>query len=430
MLKFESSRILEQGCISSTVANAMSEKLIDTLMSKNQIEEIEDDRFAHAISRSNSRFAAPVTPNEVLSIDFHPSGNALAYSRVDGSLTIWLLTGASFARSKKIYLTDAIGTDKIVHSLSWNPNEIAQFATVGNSSEIFIWGIDEKKRSLTKLRSLSIGTKMKIFKCLYDPTGSWLLAVTKSNELHLFDAKNDHELHSVLDINNIIAEDSVHSICWNNSGSHVFVGLNSGKLAVLKLNSADEFEMCIVVPSHRGPITSIRVEPWGRFVITGSTDGSCGIWELSTLTCLTLLDDLDASVLSLDIDSMGKIIGVCTSDGNLQFYDINSGQRLFSQNFKKFGSDLVFKFYPDKTWFVLSGKDDSLQRHFTPSQYNDPLSLWKSEYEKTLLGTRNKNTNRRPLKRERENEVPRERTRMPKRERDQPRASRFADKHA
>lgn len=430
MSKYESSQILEQGCVSSAVANAMSEKLLDTLMNKNQIEDIEDDRFALAISRSHSRFAAPITPNEVLSIEFHPSGNALAYSRVDGSLTVWLLTGASFARSKKIYLTDAIGTDKIVYSLSWNPNEIGQFATVGNSSEIVIWGIDEKKRSLTKLRSLSIGTKMKIFKCLYDPTGSWLLTVTKSNELHLFNAKNDHELHSVFDVNNIIQEDSVHSICWNNSGSHAFLGLKSGKVALLKLNSEDVFEMCIVVPCHRGPITSIRVEAWGRFLITGSTDGSCGIWDLSTMICVTLVDDLDASVISLDIDSMGKIMAACTNDGNLQFYDINSGHKLYSQKSQKFGSDLVFKFYPDKTWFVLSGKDDSLQRHFTPIQYNDTLSLWKSEYEKTLLNTRNKNTNRRPLKRERENDVPRERTRMQRRERDQPRVSRFADKHA
>lgn len=421
--------------LSPGLGDKLAEKLVSCLMSKSQIEEIEDDRYLHVMSRSQSRFAAPVGPNETLCMEFHPSGGFLAYSRVDGSLTVWVLSGSSFARSKKIYLPDAIGVDKMVYSLSWNANEIGQFATVGNSSEIFIWGIDEKKACLNKLRTLSVGPKFKLFKCLYDPNGNWLLTVSKSEELHLFNVKKDHELHSVLDTRQILSNDSVYSLCWNNSGSHVFLGFKSGKMMVLELEACEGFKVVMILSSHRASLTSIKMDPWGRYVITGSADGSCALWELRTLRCELCIDEYDRAVSQVEIDHLGKILAISTIDETLRLFDVNTGNLILELKSKHPNSNIPLKFKPDTSEFILSGRQDTLERHFAPSRFDDP-SLLKLEPEKPHV-VRSKsihnnkadiditNNSRRSGKRER---VPEKAVNGSKRERVSQKTSRFMEK--
>lgn len=33
---------------------------------------------------------------------------------------------------------------------------------------------------------------------------------------------------------------------------------------------------------HTGSITSLAMDPWARFVVTGSTDGTARVWDLSS----------------------------------------------------------------------------------------------------------------------------------------------------
>lgn len=352
-------------------SNAICQKLLETMLSKQQVEDIDDDRYAHVVSRAHSRFAAPITPNQVLNLEFHPSGHYMAYTRADGSLTVWKLTGSSFARSKKMSLPDAMA-----NSVSWDPKETSQLATCGFSHDLTIWSMDDKKREISKLRTLALGSKSKVEKCMYDPSGHWLLAVT-DGALHIFDITKDYQLQCVLEI-----ESGATVVSWTNSGSHVVLGFESGNLSVLQIEGAATSNPLIKLKAHRSAINSCCVDPWGRMLITGSDDGTCAIWELNTMCCVVLLDQLCSPVCSLDVDPTGKMLAVCTEDKNVQFCDTNSGQILATHNITNFSSKPIVKFYPDKSWFILSSKHDSLERHFTSNQYNDPISLWKAENEK------------------------------------------------
>lgn len=428
-------KLLGQEVMSPELSNLLTEKLLSSIMDKPQIEDLEDERYIHVNTRSQSRFAVPVNPNEVMSIEFHPSGKFLAYGRIDGSLTIWILDSSSYAKARKIYLADAIDIDKMVYSLSWNANETSQFATVANTSEIFIWGIDEGKRSLTKLRTLTVGSKVKLFKCFYDPMGNWLLAVTKSEELYLFNVRSDHEMHSTFDVKAIVPDDSIYCVSWNNSGSHIFLGLKSGKLVVLELDETEGISVKSILSSHRASLNCVKMDPWGRYVVTGSTDGTCCIWDLKTLCCELCIDEFDCSVSQVDIDALGKILAICTTDGVVRFYDINSGHLFLQQKIKNSNSDVILLFKPDSTDLIISGKQDILQSHFTPNHYHDVLSLWKTVHEKSRSTSRNKNNisstinnpdnTRRPNKRVRDHDRI---TNNSKRERVSQRTSRFTDK--
>ncbi|AQZ14116.1 TEX1 (YNL253W) [Zygosaccharomyces parabailii] len=390
-------------------SNVLCRKLLDSMLSKQQVEDIDDDRYAHVISRVNSRFAAPITPNEVVSLEFHPSAHYVAYSRSDGSLTIWKLSSSSFARSKKMFVADAMA-----NSLSWDPKETSQFATCGTSYDLVIWNIDDKKREVTKLRTLTPGTKTRVEKCLYDPTGRWLLGLTR-RALHLFDIEKDYESLSQFTFE---IEDDATAVCWNNSGSHIVLGDDCGKLSVFQIEGSSNAKHVITINAHRSAITSCSIEPWGRFLVTGSDDGTCAIWELSSMCCVLLLDELLSPVCSLDVDSTGKILAVCTADGKVHFHNINSGEMLATHSIKGSSSRPVIKFYPDKAWFILSSKQDSLERHFTPNQYDDLVSLWRAENEK--VAPRKANSKKIPKKEQKD--------RLKVAKSDFPRGSRYNDR--
>ncbi|CAI4035871.1 hypothetical protein SMKI_14G0800 [Saccharomyces mikatae IFO 1815] len=384
--------ILNQKTITSKVAALVTSKYLQSTFSKNNTSNIEDERFIHVSSRSHSRFtSSPVTPNEVLSLKFHVSGSSMAYSRMDGSLTVWFIKDASFDKSIKVYIPDCCGSDKLATDFSWNPTSLNQMAVVSNSSEISLLFINEKSLKASKLRTLSLGNKTKANTCLYDPLGNWLLATTKSEKIYLFNVKKDHSLVSSLNVGDISPNDNdvVYSLAWSNNGSHIFVGFKSGHLVILKAKDGN-LVVSTNIKAHTGPITGIKMDPWGRYFITGSIDGNCYIWGLKSLCCELVIHDLDSAVITLDVCHLGKILGICTEDEMVYFYDLNSGSLLQSKSLANYDTDPVLKFYPNKSWYIMSGKNDTLSNHFVKNEEN-LITYWKHMVDSTIIEKRRKN---------------------------------------
>lgn len=384
--------ILNQKTITSEVAASVTSKYLQSTFSKGNTSHIEDKRFIHVSSRSHSRFTStPITPNEILSLKFHVSGSSMAYSRMDGSLTVWFIKDASFDKSVEVYIPDCCGSDKLATDLSWNPTSLNQIAVVSNSSEISLLLINEKSLTASKLRTLSLGSKTKVNTCLYDPLGNWLLAATKSEKIYLFDVKKDHSSVCSLNISDISQEDNdvVYSLAWSNGGSHIFIGFKSGYLAILKAKHGI-LEVCTKIKAHTGPITEIKMDPWGRNFITGSIDGNCYVWNMKSLCCELIINDLNSAVTTLDVCHLGKILGICTEDEMVYFYDLNSGNLLHSKSLANYKTDPILKFYPDKSWYIMSGKNDTLSNHFVKNEKN-LITYWKDMFDNTMIEKRRKN---------------------------------------
>lgn len=385
-------KFLEKKTMTSELANELCEYFIKETFQPHNIEDIEDVRYTQTFSKTKSRFGtSTLIDNEILSIEFHPAGDKIAYSRADGSLTVWLLgPDGTFASSKgRIYVTDIIGSEKLVTSISWNPTELNHFATASNTNEVHIWKTDEQKLDevdlLFKLKTDS--NKSKINKCIYDPTGRYLLAITKSECLYLYDVKNNYTLLSKSEIGELLGEhEAISSSCWDNSGNNIFLGLKKGILVLLTVDENNELCIKFKTNAHRSSIIALKMDPWGRFVVSASSDGTCLIWSSETLASTLSILSANSSIVSIDLDFLGKILAICTGDDTLSFYDVNSGKLLHSVAISHLRSDLVFKFYPTRFWYIVSSKDDILKNYFSLS--GDPLKLWKNEFDKQLFESR------------------------------------------
>lgn len=429
----------EQVGMSSELANTLAKGIVKSLLQRGSSEHINDDRRVQILSRSKSRFSGPIVSNEVLALEFHPSGNQLAYSRIDGSLTVWLLQHLSFARSTKIYVPDACGSNKAIHSISWNPTEDGQFVSTSNSRKVTIWGVDNSTHHASKLKTFKVGSKLKIHKALFNSTGSRLVTISKSDEIHLFNVHRDYKFESSYKVPKKMEEDCITTVGWNNNGSYLILGMKMGGLQLLKVNSQNQFELCLDIPAHRSEISTLCVDPYGAFIITGSKDGICSIWDLATFTCSKTISDIDSAIDSIDITSSAKIMSICTRNKAVSFYDIISGKKIDEINCSKFDSDLAFKFYPNKCWFIISGKDDMLMNHFTPNNQTNEMELWKNEQKQigpdsrssTTIANTKSNTyasSKKLVKRkERDWDLERD-SKSQKRERPPPRVSRFLNR--
>ncbi|XDT10690.1 Trp-Asp (WD) repeats circular profile [Nakaseomyces glabratus] len=322
------------------VVENVAVKFLQSAFENEHINAIEDDRYNHVITRIQSRFKNSLTPNEILAFEFHPAGHSLAYSRIDGSITIWPSIQATFIPGKMIHIKDACGTDKLVTSISWNPNEITQLITSCNSDELDIWEYDELNLKASKVRSISVDHKTKLNNALFDPTGEYILAITKSDSIYLFSAKDDYRLLHTIKLKSIMSSDTLYSVTWDNS------------------------------------------DPLGRYLFSGSKDGSCSIWELRTLICIKEISGLESNILSMDICHLGKMLGLCLEDERVCFCDVTTGKIIYESSLSGSNSEPLLRFFPDKTMFILSGKNDTLEKHFYGSGKLSLLSVLSTESRK------------------------------------------------
>lgn len=392
---------LDQRTISASMADDLTKSFLATTNDKKYIEDIEDERFSHFLTNQKSRFSSSVSRNEVIALEFHPAGNRIAYSRVDGSLNVWkfLSNDGRFAKNVQYtYVRNCINSEKIASDLSWNPQELDHLAAASNSNEILVWSHDDINKTVAKLKTLVVkGSKTKINRCMYDPTGNWLLGATKQELIYLFNTQNEYELEFTFDLwKKLGYQSSITSITWDNSGSNIFVGLRNGKIIVLEFNcnaanNEVKLEMLLEIEAHRNSINNIKMDPCGKYLIAGSTDGTCSIWDTTTLCCIHVITELNAAIVSLDIDHLGKVLSLCSGDDHLHFYNIPDFKLIENIEIPSLSSDAVIRFHPNRSWYVLSSKGDTLQNHF--STVNDELKNWYSTYEKNLDVVRNNRQN-------------------------------------
>ncbi len=109
----------------------------------------------------------------------------------------------------------------------------------------------------------------------------------------------------------------------------------------------------MVLRGHTGWSTGVAFTNDGRFLASGSTDGSVRIWDLATRRELKSLIGPKAAVHALAISPDGKKLATASDDDTLRIWHIQSGQIA-----KTIKWDTPHRDF--KTWFVCFGRNSHL----------------------------------------------------------------------
>lgn len=434
-------QFIEKTKLTTSLANYLTNNFIDDLYKPENIQPILDNRYNYIQSRQKTRFNSrgSIVANEILSLQFQPNGNWLAYSRMDGSLNLWHLKennthghGNTNSNTRSLFnldpledqlqLPDALGKDSLITCISWDPtirdnnkntqkNNNMNLVTSMNTNQLVIWNLkidNRKQKTCQILQKISLNDRrIKLNKCFYSNNGSWIYGITKMDGIFIFDSKIDTtninnnnvtsnllyhwdlKAHSLLDEN-----DMIYSFEIDKLDKLVFVGLKSGKIIVGQIvqsvepNGKDiKINPLFTLNNHSNSVTALKFDPLNRYLFSGSTDGTIIYWNiLQGFQIDQTITDINDSISMLDVDHLGKILSVSTENGKLFFYNTNDSTLFTSKQLTNPSLLPIFKFLPNKSWFITNVKNDILNLY--TMECADILKYWKSQYETKLRQSR------------------------------------------
>ncbi|MCJ8279266.1 MAG: NB-ARC domain-containing protein, partial [Rivularia sp. ALOHA_DT_140] len=200
----------------------------------------------------------------VLSVGLHPDGKLIASGSEDGTIKIW-----DIDKNKCLYSLSEHAAD--IWGISFSPD--GQFFASGSYDKtIKIWRLDQK----ICIHTLK-GYDDQIGAVIFNPEGS-LLATAGESAVEIWDVA---------------------------SGKRVYI--------------LEEEE-------HKGRVKSVAFSPDGKLLVSGSTDKTIKIWDLSNLQLIRNLTGHDASVVSVALSPDGEKIVSSACEGTIRIWNVDDGK--------------------------------------------------------------------------------------------------------
>ncbi|QEU60206.1 Tex1 [Kluyveromyces lactis] len=324
---YTASKAFEITCLNETGLKSHYSSLLESCCKDKRVLK---DYHATAVKDSRS---VRTSLNEIIALDSHSASKYVSWSRIDGSLTV-MRPPLTSDRSQDHVLIGSIkkdvhGEGKIVYSISWNPNEL-QFASVGNTPTVKIWNVVDDKLSV--LKEFKTNYKAKNFITEYDPSGKYLVVVTKTNEIYIYNAESGYE--SCISFSpDEESDDAIHSLCWSNDSKHIIVAYKSGFIKLFSLQD-DGLKFLCERRNDMKTITSLIMDPLGRALLVG-THNECSIYSLLDLVPLKKSIKTDNRITGIDVSFDGSIISILSKaldshDSYLSLYWYNDFSILYN----------------------------------------------------------------------------------------------------
>jgi len=151
--------------------------------------------------------------------------------------------------------------------------------------------------------------------------------------------------------------DWVSSVAFSLDGRWVLTGSDDG---TARLWEASSRQLLQKLEGHTGSVRSVAFSPDGRWVLTGSSDSAARLWEASSGRLLQTLEGHTSSVSSVAFSPDGRWVLTGSNDSTARLWEATSGQLLQTlEGHTSWVTSVAFS--PDGRW-VLTGSWDSTAR--------------------------------------------------------------------
>lgn len=134
----------------------------------------------------------------------------------------------------------------------------------------------------------------------------------------------------------------------------------------IKLWKSKSLMLIATLRGHRRGVRTVRFSPTNQILISSSNDCSIRIWSLSTLECLSKIEE-NTTILRLEFLNSGKLFVSASSDGIIKIWHVKSAE-----------SFLTLDEHKDRIWALAVAEDGS---GFYSGGYYSGLIYWKDKTE-------------------------------------------------
>lgn len=243
---------------------------------------------------------------EIITFAVNCTGNRVVAAKTDGSLRIWRVRDR---------FSDCVVVERAhsgaAQSLAWNPSSEQEFASVARDTSIKIWRSNGRLEHEVKLEKQEAAHVL-----AYSRDGKLLAVGTRNHHIVVLDTKGGY-----LVVADIELEKAVYSLLWfNHEHTHLAATFQDGSFAIYA-PLADP-KPIFSAGGHRSTVTTLAVDPRGRYFAVGSTDGIVSLWSTESLVTEKVITSVDEAIAQVSISRDGNFIGVAYDSGsNVKIFD-------------------------------------------------------------------------------------------------------------
>jgi WD40 repeat protein/DNA-binding SARP family transcriptional activator/serine/threonine protein kinase len=146
----------------------------------------------------------------------------------------------------------------------------------------------------------------------------------------------------------------VTTAAFSRDGADVAIGTTDGTIVLRSLVGADQ----VVLAGHRGPITTVDLDPTGQHLVSGGDDGEVIFWDRTSLAVVAQArtETVVLPIWQVAWHPTASLVAVTTAQGEIYLLDAETGERLQSYGNGQHLSRAV-AFDPTGTFLVAAGID-------------------------------------------------------------------------
>ena len=220
----------------------------------------------------------------------------------------------------------------------------------------------------------------------YILTGGGASNINQNNTVKLWDVRYGRQVRAFKGYKEGF-ESHITSVAFSPDGKQAAAGSYDGTVKLWDISSGEATKTfratmpyLLKSGSNSGGVSSVAFSPDGKYIASGSEDGTTRLWDISTGRKIRTLAGHTSSVSSVAFSPDGKYIASGSYDKTIRLWEACTGKgiRIFAGNVSTPGA---VTFSPDGRYFLAGGKDIKLWDTKTGRE----IKRFKQEAKKPLF---------------------------------------------